>query len=144
MSKLLGIILLFVFISNCSLDKKSGIWTKTKKVEEEKQRILKEIFKKEETLDTEFNSNLKINLSEKLVNNSFINNLNNNNGRINYNGNLKNISRFRFSKIDNFNQFEPEIVFNNDNLIFFDNKGSILKFDNSSKLICKKKLLFKT
>jgi len=143
-SKVLGIILLFVFISNCSLDKKSGIWTKTKKVEEEKQRILKEIFKKEETLDTEFNSNLKINLSEKLVNNSFINNLNNNNGRINYNGNLKNISRFRFSKIDNFNQFEPEIVFNNNNLFFFDNKGSILKFNNSSKLIWKKNYYLKS
>ena len=101
----------------------------------EKQSVLKELFKEEQALDTELNSNLKINLSAKLINNSFINNFDNNNGRINYNGNLKNISRFRFSKIDNFDQFEPEIVFNNDNLIFFDNKGSILKFNNSSKLI---------
>ena len=138
MSKLLAIILLFVFISNCSLDTKSGIWTKTKKIAEEKKLILKDLFKEEEALDTEFNPNLKINLSAKLINNSFINNFDNNNGRINYNGNLKNISRFRFSKIDNFDQFEPEIVFNNDNLIFFDNKGSILKFNNSSKLIWKK------
>ena len=134
MNKLLAIILLFVFISNCSLDTKSGIWTKTKKIAEEKNIILKDLFKTEEALDTEFNPNLKINLSAKLINNSFINNFDNNNGRINYNGNLKNISRFRFSKIDNFDQFEPEIVFNNDNLIFFDNKGSILKFNNSSKL----------
>ena len=138
MSKLLAIILLFVFISNCSLDTKSGIWTKNKKIAEEKKLILKDLFKEEEALDTEFNPNLKINLSAKLINNSFINNFDNNNGRINYNGNLKNISRFRFSKIDNFDQFEPEIVFNNDNLIFFDNKGSILKFNNSSKLIWKK------
>ena len=138
MNKLLAIILLFVFISNCSLDTKSGIWTKTKKIAEEKKLILKDLFKTEEALDTEFNPNLKINLSAKLINNSFINNFDNNNGRINYNGNLKNISRFRFSKIDNFDQFEPEIVFNNDNLIFFDNKGSILKFNNSSKLIWKK------
>ena len=138
MSKLLAIILLFVFISNCSLDTKSGIWTKTKKIAEEKKLILKDLFKTEEALDTEFNPNLKINLSAKLINNSFINNFDNNNGRINYNGNLKNISRFRFSKIDDFDQFEPEIVFNNDNLIFFDNKGSILKFNNSSKLIWKK------
>jgi outer membrane protein assembly factor BamB len=142
-SKLLGIILFFVFINNCSLDKKSGIWTETKKIEEEKQRILKVLFKQEKALDTEFNPNLKINLSAKLIKNSFINNFDNNNGRINYNGNLKNISRFRFSKIDNFDQFEPEIVFNNDNLIFFDNKGSILKFDNSSKLIWKKNYYLK-
>tara|TARA_Y100000590_G_scaffold462472_1_gene626672 strand:+ start:874 stop:2178 length:1305 start_codon:yes stop_codon:yes gene_type:complete len=137
-SKLLGIILLFVFLSNCSLDKKSGIWTESKKIKEEKQLILKDLFKEEKALDEEFNQNLKIKLSAKLVNNSFTNNFDNNNGRINYNGNLKNISRFRFSKIDNFDQFEPEIIFNNDNLIFFDNKGSILKFNNSSKLIWKK------
>jgi len=137
-SKFLRITLLFIFIANCSLDQKSGIWTKTKKIEEEKKLVLKELFKEEKVLDTEFNPNLKIKLSAKLVNNSFINNFDNNNGRINYNGNLKNLSRFRFSKIDNFNQFEPEIVFNNDNLIFFDNKGSILKFNNSSKLIWKK------
>jgi len=136
--KLLGIILLFVFVNSCSLDKKSGIWTDVKKIKKENQSVLKELFKEEQALDTELNSNLKINLSAKLINNSFINNFDNNNGRINYNGNLKNISRFRFSKIDNFDQFEPEIVFNNDNLIFFDNKGSILKFNNSSKLIWKK------
>ncbi len=138
MSKFLGIISLFVFITNCSLDQKSGIWTKTKKIEEEKKLVLKELFKEEKALDTEFNANLKIKLSAKLINNSFVNNFDNNNGRINYNGNLKNLSRFRFSKIDNLNQFEPEIVFNDDNLIFFDNKGSILKFNNSSKLIWKK------
>ena len=73
MSKLLAIILLFVFISNCSLDTKSGIWTKTKKIAEEKKLILKDLFKAEEALDTEFNRNLKINLSAKLINNSFIN-----------------------------------------------------------------------
>ena len=144
MSKFLGIILFFVFINSCSLDKKSGIWSNTEKIAEEKQRTLKELFKEEEALDTEFNPNIKINLSAKLIKNSFINNFDNNNGRINYNGNLKNISRFRFSKIDNFDQFEPEIVFNNDNLIFFDNKGSILKFSNSSKLIWKKNYYLKT
>ena len=104
MIKLLGIILLFVFVNSCSLDKKSGIWTDVKKIKKENQSVLKELFKEEQALDTELNSNLKINLSAKLINNSFINNFDNNNGRINYNGNLKNISRFRFSKIDNFDQ----------------------------------------
>ena len=69
-----------------------------------------------------------------LIKNSFINNFDNNNGRIDYKGNLKKISRFKFSKIDHFNEFEPEIVFSENNVIFFDNKGSILKFDNSSKI----------
>ena len=89
-------------------------------------------------LENEFNPGLKIHLKAKPINNSFINNFDNNNGRINYNGNLKSVSRFKFSKIDNFDQFEPEIIFSNNNVIFFDTKGSILKFDNSSKLIWKK------
>ena len=38
----------------------------------------------------------------------------------------------------NFNRFEPEVVFDKNNLIFFDNKGSILKYDKNSKLIWKK------
>jgi len=136
--------LLFIFITNCSFDKHSGFWTKDKKVEREKQKIIKVLFEDERALENEFNPGLKINLKAKLINNSFINNFDNNNGRINYNGNLKSVSRFKFSKIDNFDQFEPEIIFSNNNVIFFDTKGSILKFDNSSKLIWKKNYYSKT
>ena len=138
MTKFLNFFLLFVFIANCSLDTKSNIWTKDKMVVKEKQKTIRLLFKDEKSLDTEFNPDLKIKLSGKLINNSFINNFDNNNGRINYNGNLKKISRFKFSKIDNFDESEPEIIFSENNVIFFDNKGSILKFDNSSKLIWKK------
>ena len=137
MSKFLGIFLLLIFITSCSLDNKTGLWTKKQKIKEEKI-IIKELFEKEKVLEKEFNPNLKINLSAKLIDNSFINNFDNNNGRVNYNGTLKSISKFKFSKIDNFNQLEPEIIFDKNNVIFFDDKGSILKFDNFSKLIWKK------
>ena len=137
MSKFLGIILLLIFIASCSLDNKTGLWTKKQKIKEEKI-IIKELFEKEKALEKEFNPNLKINLSAKLIDNSFINNFDNNNGRVNYNGTLKSISKFKFSKIDNFNQLEPEIIFDKNNVIFFDDKGSILKFDSFSKLIWKK------
>ena len=131
MSKFLGIILLLIFIASCSLDNKTGLWTKKQKIKEEKI-IIKELFEKEKALEKEFNPNLKINLSAKLIDNSFINNFDNNNGRVNYNGTLKSISKFKFSKIDNFNQLEPEIIFDKNNVIFFDDKGSILKFDSFS------------
>ena len=144
MIRFLTTFLLFIFITNCSFDKHSGFWTKDKKVEREKQKIIKILFEDERALENEFNPGLKINLKAKLINNSFINNFDNNNGRINYNGNLKSVSRFKFSKIDNFDQFEPEIIFSNNNVIFFDTKGSILKFDNSSKLIWKKNYYSKT
>ena len=77
-------------------------------------------------------------MNAKLIKNSFINNFDNNNGRIEYDGNLKNISKYKFSKIDNFNEFEPEIVFDKNNVIFFDNKGSIIKFNEQSKIVWKK------
>ena len=138
MNNILRIFLVLIFVNSCSLDTKSGLWSKTEKIKKEKKVLIKEQFKEEVALKSEFNPKLKVNLPAKLTKNSFINNLNNNNGQIDYNGNLKKTSRFKFSKIDNFNQFEPEIVFTDNNVIFFDNKGSILKFDNLSKLIWKK------
>jgi outer membrane protein assembly factor BamB len=80
----------------------------------------------------------KIELDSRAVNNSFLNNFNNNDGRINYSGRLENVSKYKFKKIENFYQYEPEITFNQNNIIFFDNEGSILSFDSSSNLIWKK------
>ena len=137
MIKFLRIFLIFFFVSNCSLNQ-SEFWTKEKKIEKEKKFTIKKFTKEKKVLEKELNPNLKITLSAKLIKNSFINNLDNNNGRINYNGNLKSISRYKFSKIDDFYQFEPEIVFDNNSVIFFNNNGSILKFDESSRLIWKK------
>ena len=137
MNKILELLLIFLLITNCSLDKKSGLWSKNSKIDIEKDLIITELFEDEKTFSEELNSNVKIKLKSNLTNNNFTNNLSNNNGRVNYNGNLKNISRYKFSSIDNFDQFEPEIVFDNNNVIFFDNKGSILKFDEFSKLIWK-------
>ena len=134
------LLLYLLFLASCSFDKKSGFWTKTKRITEAEKikKKIKEIFVEEKALSKELNPNLKINLSANLINNSFINNFDNNNGRVNYNGNLKNISKYKFAKITDFNEFEPEIVFDKDNIIFFDNKGSILKFNESSKLVWKK------
>ena len=138
MNKILGLFLVFILISNCSLDKKSSLWTESKKIETVNDLVINELFKNEEAFNKEFNSNVKIQLKSNPTKNSFVNNLNNNNGRVSYNGSLKNISRFKFSTIDNFDHIEPEILFYGDNIIFFENKGSIFNFDKFSKLIWKK------
>ena len=137
MNKILGLLLILLLITNCSLDKKSGLWSNSSKIDIEKDLIITELFEDEKTFSKEFNSNVKIKLKSSLTKNNFTNNLSNNNGRVNYNGSLENISRYKYSSIDNFDQFEPEIVFDNNNVIFFDNKASILKFDEFSKLIWK-------
>ena len=138
MNKVLRLFLFLFLTASCSLDQKSGIWTKVDKIENDKDFVIVELFKEEKNLDNELNSNVRIQLKSQLSKNNFSNDLSNNNGRVNYDGNLKTISKYKFSKIDNFNKFEPEIVFDQNNLFFFDNKGSILKFDKFSKLIWKK------
>ena len=144
-NNILKILFIFFIFSGCSLDRKENsvfyLWDKENKVKEESQAQLdktKEIFKKKEILSKEFNPDLRIKLYSKLTNNSSKKNFDNNNGRINYNGNLKSISKYKFKKIENFYQYEPEIIFNQNNIIFFDNKGAILNFDSNSNLIWKK------
>ena len=82
--------------------------------------------------------NLTINFGNIIKNNSRIRDFFNNDGRLNFDGVIKKSSRYKFSKIEKFDQFEPVISFDNKNIIFFDDKGSILKFNDKSELIWKK------
>ena len=141
MNKIFGFFLVLLTFTHCSLNTKSGFWTKNQTIKKEKnlkEKKVTELFKEPKTLEKEFNLNVKIRLNSKSKNNSFVNNFDNNNGRVNYDGELKNVSRFKYSKIENFEQYEPDLIFDKDNIIFFDNKGSILKFNNFSKLVWKK------
>ena len=142
MNNLSRYLIILLLLNNCSLDTKSGIWTGEKDLVLEKEDT-KKIIIKDKPLERELNSNLEIRLTSKIINNSFINNLTNNNGRINYDGELKKISKFKFSKINNFDYHEPEIIFESDNLIFFDSKGSIIKFNANSDIIWKKNYYIK-
>ncbi len=136
MNNIFKIILIFFLITGCSLNKNSKFWTKEEAIKE-KTKDFKEIFKKEENLSNVFNPNLKISIYSKAIDKSFLNNLDNNNGRIDFNGNLKNISKYKFSKIENFHQYDPKISFYNNDIIFFDNKGSILRFNENKDIVWK-------
>jgi outer membrane protein assembly factor BamB len=129
------ILLIFFFVSNCSLDKKSGIWTNEKNLNEDSEN--QKLFKKEAVNTKEFNANLNIDFPLNTKINEF-NTTDNNNGLVSYKGKLKSISKYKFSKISRFSEFDPEFIFKDDDIIFFDNKGSIIKFDNNSKLIWSK------
>lgn len=137
MNNILKILLIFIFFASCSFNKNSKFWS-NEKIISEKQKNSNEIFQKEKSLDLEFNPNTKISLYSKAIKNSFIKNYDNNNGRVNFFKTIENKSKFKYSKIDRFFEYNPEINFERQNIIFFDNKGSILKFDNDSKLIWKK------
>tara|TARA_B100000131_G_scaffold322577_1_gene377055 strand:- start:4827 stop:6128 length:1302 start_codon:yes stop_codon:yes gene_type:complete len=136
-SKILKFLLLLILITNCSLDKKTGFWSKPEEIKNNKNLIVEKLFENEKSYNEEFNSNLKIKLS-KNFNVTRLSELSNNNGRIDYESELKKISKFKYSKIDNFNKFEPDIIIDEKSIIFFDKKGTLLKFDKNSKLIWKK------
>ena len=125
-NNLLKLVLIFFFISNCSLHKNSKFWSNQDIIKEKKKNV-SEIIRKKEKLTDEFNPNLKISLYSKTISKSFINNFDNNNGRVAYNGELKNLSKYKFSKIKNFHQYDPKILFYKEDIIFFDNSGSILR-----------------
>ena len=138
MNKIFTIFIFILFVTSCSLDKNSSLWSKKSKITTDNDFKITELFENDKTLENEFNSNIRLQLSKKLSKNSYVNNLKNNVSRVNYDGNLKTSSRFKFSKIDNFHKFEPDIIFENKNVIFFNNKGTILKFNENSKLVWKK------
>ena len=120
------------------------MWTKKEDLKGEKIFKVKEILVKDKVLKDELNINLKIKLTNIKKQNSYLSYLNNNYGRSAYDGALKSISRFKFSKIERFHQYDPEISIDKKNIIFFDNKGSIIKFDEKSKLIWKKNIYSKS
>ena len=138
MNKISKLILISLFLNSCSLNSDSSFWSKRNINEKQKILNIKQITKKEEILLKEINKNLEINLSNLVKEKYPLNSLDNNVGRTNYNGKLKSISRYKFSKIEKFDEYEPEIIINKKNIIFFDNKGAILKFDERSKLLWKK------
>ena len=136
MNKVIYLFIIFFFISGCSFNKNSKFWTATKKIQLE--RNFEEVLKDNQIINKQFNPNIKVKLD-----NVFNINLNessqlNNYGRINFDSELNKISRYKFSKIKNFHQYEPEILFYKNKVLFFDNKGTVFQFDEDSKLIWKK------
>ena len=143
MNKIFNFFILFLFISNCSLDTKTGLWSQSKKISSEKANE-ERLFEDREVYEKEFNPDLKIRLKKNFKINSFLNNLSNNNGIIKFNEKLSKISKFRFSKISQFDYHQPELLITRRNtLVFFDKKGTILNFSKNNKLIWKNNIYSK-
>ena len=137
MSKIFQLLLIIIFFSGCSFNKNSKFWTSETIKEIEEQKFEK-IFDDPKALSQELNTNINLNLSKNFTKNKLSVKFTNNDGRVNFDGSLKKSSKYKFSKIENFYQFEPIIAFNKDNVIFFDDKGTVLQFNNRSRLVWKK------
>jgi len=129
------ILLLFIFLYGCSFNTNSRFWTEEKEVEKLSKNISK-ILEKKLITKKEFNPNLKIDTSKKFR--SISDDLSNNLAIKNFNIDIDKISKFKFSKIRDFEYFEPELVFDGKNFVFFDDQGNLIKFDENFKIVWKK------
>ena len=142
MNRLIVLILLFFLLNNCSFNEKSGIW-KNKEKTLENQKNIEQVFSEKKKNISEFNSELKLDLTEIKTNNKIIDNKNNF-GSQNYEGLIKKVGDYKFSKLENINQLNFKPLFLDSGLIFFDKKGSIIRYNDSQKVLWKKNYYSKT
>ncbi len=137
------LVIFFIFLIGCSIDNKSGIWSKNEKIKSANQ-YKDIIFEDNKEVSQELNKNIKIYLKDKYTLNNRKNYYNNNTGIINYDGNLKQIKKIKFSKIKNFSKFKPDILYSeNGNIYFFNGKGTVIKFSKNLEVIWEKNIYSK-
>ncbi len=133
MTKKIFIILIVLLLNSCSFDTRSGIWTQESiSLNNDENKKIKELFKKEILDENEFNPNLKLEVKNLKDNKNKLKG--NNYGAQIVNSKFDNLLKYSFNRIKYFDQFEPELVFFDRDLIFFDKKGSIIRFDDKSNI----------
>ena len=133
-----SVILLIVlfFVNNCSFNENARIW-KDKDQKLSTQSKLKKVFVEDKIEVQEFNQGLFLDLSLIKINKKFIDNQNNFGSQI-YNGGLDKIGSYKFSRLEELNQINYKPLFLMNSIVFFDKKGSIIKYDDNQKVIWKK------
>ena len=136
MNRIIILIIALIFLNQCSLNENSRIW-KDKEKKLEAQKNIKKVFLEDKKITTEFNQELKLDLSIIKFNNKITDN-ENNYGSQNYEGLIDKIGNYKFSKFEDINQLNFKPIFLEDSLIFFDKKGSIIRYNDKTKVLWKK------
>ena len=135
MNRIIILIIALTFLNQCSLNENSRIW-KDKEKKPEVQKNIKKVFLEKKKITTEFNQELKLDLSIIKFNNKITDN-ENNYGSQNYEGLIDKIGNYKFSKFEDINQLNFKPIFLEDGLIFFDKKGSIIRYNDKTKVLWK-------
>ena len=136
MTKYIFIIIALVFINNCSLNKNSSLW-ENKAEEFEARKNFEKILVVEKKDVSEFNKNLKLDQIKISSNNKVIDDQNNL-GSQKYQGQLFKIANYNFSKMKDLKKINFKPAFLTDGIIFFNKKGTIIRFNENQKVIWKK------
>ncbi len=135
-SKFSLLILILLLANNCSLSKKTEFWGKENSNIENNENI-QTILTKQVREEQELNPTLQIKVTDENFNKNFNNNQNNIR-ELYYDGGLEKIGKYNFSKFNDFEFIDVRPIFYNKHIIFSDNKGAILFYDQNQKLIWKK------
>jgi len=135
-NRIIILIIALIFLNQCSFKENSRIW-KDKENKLEAQKNIKKVFLEDKKITSEFNQELKLDLSIIKFNNKIIDN-ENNYGSQNYKGLIDKIGNYKFSKFEDINQLNFKPIFLEDGLIFFDKKGSIIRYNDKTKVLWKK------
>jgi outer membrane protein assembly factor BamB len=130
------LIISLILLNHCSLNENSRIW-KDKEKNFKSEKNIKKVFSEEKKISSEFNQELKLDLTKIKTNSRIIDNKNNY-GAQKYGGLLKKIGTYKFGKFEEINQLNLKPVFLENGLIFFDKKGSIIRYNNNKKILWKK------
>ena len=136
MNKFFFTLIIFVLLNNCSLNENSKIWNKKENKSDINNKSIKVLTNKNKVI-SEFNKGLRLDLSGILTSNKTIDNQNNN-GSQSFKGELNKIGSFKFSKLDEINQIDFKPIFLQNGIIFFDKKGSIIRYDNNQRVVWKR------
>ena len=118
------ILFILLLIPACSLNDKTSVWKKNKKIntEIEKKKNTKKLFESNNIIKKELNPTLQIELKKSLT-------------QYDYDEKKIKITKFKLSKTKNFNQINSKIIFYKNDLIFYDSKGSIIRFNKSTEKV---------
>ena len=95
MTRVFILILLLFFLNQCSSNENSRIW-KNKKNKSDTEKNIQKAFSEEKKISTEFNQELKLDLTKIKTNNKITDNKNNY-GSQKYSGLVKKINTYKFN-----------------------------------------------
>jgi len=125
--------ILALFFQSCSFYDTAGIWSSDEKIKIDEIRP-KPLFKDNKVEISEFNKDVFLNfegVQKSLNQNQFFDN---NDGLVENINSVEKFSKYKLSKNKNLRLSEPDLIFDANHLIFFDNKGNLLKFDENKEL----------
>ena len=135
MNRLFILAISLLFLNQCSFNENSRLW-KEKEKNVENQKNIKKVFSEDKKITSEFNQELKLDLTKIKINNKITDNKNDY-GSQDYGGLINKIGNYKFSKLEDVNEFNFKPIFLSNGLIFFDKKGSIIRYNDTQKILWK-------